>query len=83
VSLYPPLWGLNTVVTPAIEAGTVLVGAYKSATVFRKGGIRVDMTNSNVDDFETNKVTLRAEERLGLKVPRPSAFAKITVGTGG
>lgn len=83
VSLYPPLWGLNTVVTPAIEAGTVLVGAYKSATVFRKGGIRVDMTNSNVDDFETNKVTLRAEERLGLKVPRPSAFVKITVGAGG
>lgn len=83
-ALYPPLWGLATVVTPALEQGTILTGAFKSATILRKGGIRVDMTNSNVDDFETNKVTLRAEKRLGFKVPRPSAFAKITIGgTGG
>lgn len=81
-ALYPPLWGLNTVVTPAIAAGTVLAGAFKDATLFRKGGVRVDAANTNVDDFETNKVTLRAEERIALKVPRPSAFAEITIGTG-
>lgn len=82
-ALYPPLWGLNTVVTPAITAGTVLAGAFKDATLFRKGGVRVDAANTNVDDFETNKVTLRAEERIALKVPRPAAFAEITVGEPG
>lgn len=82
-ALYPPLWGLNTVVTPAIAAGTVLAGAFKDATLFRKGGVRVDAANTNVDDFETNKVTLRAEERIALKVPRPSAFAEITIGAEG
>lgn len=82
VQMFPPLWGLQTVVTPAITAGSVLVGAFKSATLFRKGGVRVDAANTNVDDFETNKVTLRAEERIALKVPRANAFAEITVGTG-
>lgn len=80
VQIFPPLWGLQTVVTPAITAGSVLVGAFKSATLFRKGGVRVDAANTNVDDFETNKVTLRAEERIALKVPRANAFAEITVG---
>lgn len=79
VSMFPPLWGLTTVVTPAIKAGTVLAGAFKDATLFRKGGVRVDAANTNVDDFEHNLVTLRAEERIALKVPRPSAFAEITI----
>lgn len=83
VQIFPPLWGLQTVVTPAIAAGSVLVGAFKSATLYRKGGVRVDAANTNVDDFETNKVTLRAEERIALKVPRANAFAEITVGGSG
>jgi hypothetical protein len=50
-----PLWGLRTVVTPAITAGTVLVGAFQqAATVYRKGGVRVESTNSHVDDFTNN-----------------------------
>ena len=77
--MFPPLWGLTTVVTPAIKAGTVLAGAFKDATLFRKGGVRVDAANTNVDDFEHNLVTLRAEERIALKVPRPSAFAEIKI----
>jgi len=75
----PPVWGLRTVVTPAIAAGTALVGAYgQAASVIRKGGVRVDTTNTDVDDFEYNRVTVRAEERLALAVRRPSAFAKVT-----
>jgi HK97 family phage major capsid protein len=78
----PPLWGLRTVVTPAITAGTVLVGAYaQAATVYRKGGVRVESTNSHADDFTNNLVTVRAEERLALAVRRPAAFVKVTLGT--
>jgi hypothetical protein len=37
----------------------------------------MQMTNSNADDFINGKVTVRAEERLGLLVQRPSAFQLI------
>lgn len=76
----PPLWGQRTVVTPNIAAGTVLVGAFgTAATLYRKGGIRVESTNSNVDDFTNNLVTIRAEERIALAVRRPLAFVKVTL----
>lgn len=79
----PPLWGYRTVVTPAIAAGTALVGAFNSAAqLFRKGGVQVDATNSNEDDFKYNRVALRAEERILLAVYRASAFVKVTLTAG-
>lgn len=78
----PPLWGLRTVVTPAINAGEVLVGAFgQGGTVYRKGGVRVDMTNTDQDDFIKNLVTLRVEERIALAVRYPSAFVKVSMAT--
>lgn len=78
----PPLWGLRTVVTPAIAAGTPLVGAFASvATFYQKGGIRVESTNSNVDDFDNNLITIRAEERAALAVRKPLGLCKVTLGT--
>lgn len=80
ISDQPNVWGLRTVVTPAIAAGTVLVGAFQQAgTVYRKGGIRVESTNSNASDFTSNLVTVRAEERLALAVRYPSALVKTTI----
>ncbi|RVW06230.1 phage major capsid protein [Rhodococcus spongiicola] len=80
VPMNPPLWGLRTVVTPAITAGTVLVGAFsQSATLYRKGGVRVEATNSHDDDFTNNLVTIRAEERVALAVRRPLGFVKLTL----
>lgn len=79
-SLQPGLWTLPTVVTPAIAAGTVLVGAFRTgAQVFRKGGVRLESTNSNEDDFVKNLVTMRVEERVGLAVYFPTAFVKVTI----
>ncbi|WNT44400.1 major capsid protein [Microbacterium phage Nicky22] len=76
----PGLWGVRTVVTPAIAAGTVLVGAFGTAAqLFRKGGIQVDSTNSDSTDFQFNRVALRAEERILLAVYRPAAFVKLTL----
>jgi len=78
----PPLWGLRTVVTPAITAGTVLVGAFaQAATVYRKGGVRVESTNSHASDFTSNLITTRAEERIALAVRVPAGFVKLTLGT--
>ena len=78
--MQPPLWGLRTVVTPAITAGTALVGAFgMAATLYRKGGVRVEATNSNATDFTSNLVTIRAEERIALAVRQPLGFCKLTL----
>lgn len=74
------LWGCRVVVTPAIAAKTVLVGAFgMCAQLFRKGGITVEATNSNEDDFINNLVAIRAEERLLQAVYRPGGFGKVTL----
>lgn len=76
----PPVWGLRTVVTPAVAAGAPVVGAFQQGgTVYRKGGVRVESTNSHADDFTNNLVTVRAEERIALAVRRPSAFVVVTL----
>jgi HK97 family phage major capsid protein len=75
----PTLWGLPVAVTPVIAAGLGLVGAFKTAAqIFRKGGVRVDASNSHVDFFIKNLVAIRAEERLALAVYRPSAFGTVS-----
>jgi len=49
--------------TSAIAAGTALVGAFRTAAqIFRKGGVRVEASNSHSDFFVTNKTAIRAEE---------------------
>lgn len=74
------LWGLKAVITTAIAQGTVLVGGFaESAQIFRRQGVSVQMTDSNVDDFINNLITLRAEERLALAVYRPAGFGKVVL----
>jgi HK97 family phage major capsid protein len=76
----PPLWGLRTVVTPAIAQGTVAVGAFKSvATVYRKGGVRVESATQHATDFTSNLVTVRAEERVALACRVPLGVCKVTL----
>lgn len=76
--LYPNLWGLTTVVTPAMKADTALVGAFKSAaTLYRRGGVRVETTTSHADNFVKDIVTTRLEVRELLAVRQPLAFAAI------
>lgn len=75
----PPLWGLRTVVSAAVASGTAVVGAFNAATtVYRKGGVRVESTNSHASDFTSNLITTRIEERVALAVRIPSAVVKVT-----
>jgi HK97 family phage major capsid protein len=79
-TMQPPLWGLRTVVTPAVEQGTVALGAFKQAgTLYRKGGVRVESTNSHASDFTSNLVTTRIEERVALEVKYPAALVDVTL----
>lgn len=76
----PSIWGMPAVVTSAVNG--IIVGAFKaSASVVSKGGISVEATNSNEDDFVKNIMTIRAEERLALAVRRPAGFKVLTQAT--
>jgi HK97 family phage major capsid protein len=78
----PNLWGIPVCVTTAIAANKFVVGAFKTCgSVVSKGGISVEATNTNEDDFVKNLMTIRAEERLALAVRRPAGFKVLTKAT--
>lgn len=73
------LWSMRVVVTSAITVGTALVGAFATgAALFRKGGLRVEASNSHGTFFQSDITAIRAEMREALAVYRPSAFVAIT-----
>jgi HK97 family phage major capsid protein len=53
------------------------VGSRSAAQVWRRGGLSVEATNSHADYFQRNLVAIRAEERLGLAVYRPTGFVEV------
>lgn len=78
----PNLWGIPVCVTTAITANKFVVGAFKTCgSVVSKGGVSVEATNTNEDDFVKNLMTIRAEERLALAVRRPAGFKVLTKAT--
>lgn len=81
-SQVPPLWGLKTVLSTAVTAGTCIVGAFKQGgSIVSKSGLTVQATNTNGEDFVYNRVTIRAEKRETLAVRVPAAFVAITEAT--
>jgi HK97 family phage major capsid protein len=75
------LWGKRVIPTYNLQAGTAVVGAFGTAAqVFRRGGLRVEATNSHSDFFQKNLTAVRAEQREALAVYRPSAFAIADIG---
>lgn len=79
------LWGIPVYTSTFVEApvagqakGEIFVGAFKACgSVVGKGGVVVEATNTNEDDFVKNRMTIRAEERIALAVRRPAGFVKI------
>jgi HK97 family phage major capsid protein len=78
------LWGKQVVSTAAMPQGSILVGYFgaDAIKVANRSGISFQMTNSNQDDFINGRVTMRADERLGLLVQRPSTFELIQLVVG-
>lgn len=78
----PNLWGIPVCVSTAVSAGTIIVGAFKTCgSVVNSGGVSVEATNTDQDDFTKNLMTIRAEERLALAVRRPAGFKKLVKNT--
>lgn len=72
-----PLWNKPVYVTAAVGAGTAVVGSQSSAQVWRRGGLSVDASNSHSNYFQLNLIAIRAEERVGLAVYRPSGYVEV------
>jgi HK97 family phage major capsid protein len=72
------IWGtLEVMPCDAMPKGQAIVGAFKrGGKVYTKAGegIRVELSNSDTDDFQKNLVTIRCEERILLAVKKPDAF---------
>ena len=80
VIVQPPIWGLRTVVTPAVAQGSAIVGAFsQGGSVIRRQGLTVDIANQNEDDWRCNRIAIRIEERLALAIRYPKAFCKVTL----
>jgi HK97 family phage major capsid protein len=66
-------------VTTAIGSGTALLGSFKQAvTLYRRGGLGVEISNSHADHFVNDLNAVRAESRAALAVFRPSSFVRGT-----
>ena len=75
---YLPVWGCKVVASSGVPQGEAIIGAFKAgASVVTKAneGLRVEVANTNEDDFIRNLVTVRIEERILLAVRVPGAFA--------
>lgn len=78
-SVSPRMWALPVVATPAMTAGDFLVGNFRiGATIYDRMAVEVLISTENVDDFEKNLASMRAEERVAIAVKRPAAFTKGT-----
>jgi HK97 family phage major capsid protein len=71
------IWEKPVYVTSATGAGTAVVGTRESAQVWRRGGMSVEASNSHSNYFQLNLIAIRAEERLGLAVYRPTGFVEV------
>lgn len=70
----PVAWRCPVVPTVAIAAGTFLVGDFQSALVRDRQQATIEISNSHADFFARNLLAIRAEQREGLEIHRPTGF---------
>jgi HK97 family phage major capsid protein len=74
------VWGLPIVRTNAMASKQTLVGNFAmGATLFDRSQSGVRVFEQHADYAATNKVLLRAEERVALAVNRPDFFCVTTL----
>lgn len=71
----PRAFGIPLVDDPAVTAGSPLVGVWSEYTVWVREGLSVVATDSNNDDFENNRITVRGEMSAAGGLQVPPAFA--------
>ncbi len=66
------------VASPHIANNKVIVGDSRYATLWRVGGVAIEVDREG-SDFASNLVTMRIEERAALDVYRPEAYHVLTL----
>jgi HK97 family phage major capsid protein len=75
----PKVWRMPVVDTPAITAGTALVGAFGTgAQLYDREQASIRISEQHSDFFIRNAIVILAEQRLALAVKRPEAFVEVT-----
>jgi len=75
----PKVWRMPVVDTPAITAGTALVGAFGTgAQLYDREQASIRISEQHSDFFVRNAIVILAEQRLALAVKRPEAFVEVT-----
>jgi HK97 family phage major capsid protein len=73
----PRIWGLPTVPSNSMAENDFLVGSFGSgigAQIYDRMGVEVLLSSEHADNFVTNQLTVRIENRLTLVTYRPEAF---------
>lgn len=70
------LWSVPVALDPGLEAGSGLLGDWRTVQILTRQGVRVDWSEAG-ELFERNKVKFRAEARIGVAIKRPGALARI------
>ncbi len=81
----PRLWGLPVILNENMDDSLlntevpILTGDFGgAATIFRRQGLTVQVSDSHAATFAEGVMTIRMVERLGLAVWRPAGFATVT-----
>lgn len=78
----PVLWRVPLAETSQIAPGTILMGDFQQgAYIVDRESPNIRFSDQNNDDFEKNMYTILAEQRVGIAIPRPQMFAKLTLTT--
>lgn len=73
-NVVPMLFGLPVVASNAMPVGKFWVGPLRiAATLWRREGVAIDLSDSDGDNFQSGLVTVRAERRGALTVEKPYA----------
>lgn len=70
--------GVPLVASPFVPTNKVIIGDNRQATLWRVGGLAIEVDRTG-DDFASNLVTLRIEERCALDVYQPRGFHIVTL----
>ena len=79
----PLIWQVPMVMSPAMPAGSFLVGSFATSTIlFSREVLTVEIAFQNEDDFIRNLICMRGELRSGVAVPVPAGILKGTLPAG-
>ncbi|HJC29578.1 MAG TPA: phage major capsid protein [Candidatus Dietzia intestinigallinarum] len=77
------LYGIQVVVTTALEPGTAVVGDFREVTLFTdRRGVTAEWNGQGQEDFAKNLIRLRTEGRFGVGVGQPQAIVKVDTAAG-